>query len=110
MSEEPQEISYEPLAEQEFGFEEMFAQGASALDLAAVLALERKDIESLIKVAREWTRMAKAVSSIETLPEDSKKTILKFGFNKEEDVPSGNADSSDGKDELQNRGLRLRKH
>jgi hypothetical protein len=114
MSEEVQEITYIPLSE-EFGAEEMFAQGAAALDLAAIFALERKDFDGLIRVAREWTRMGAAISGID-IPEEGKK-VLKFGFNKEsvEEENDGEANSkSDGKDDLQSKGrlysYRIRGH
>ena len=103
-----QEITYIPLSD-EFGAEEMFAQGAAALDLAAIFALERKDFDGLTRVAREWTRMASAVAGIDA-PEEGKKVMLKFGFSKEpvEEDKDGETDSkSDGEDDLQSKG-RLR--
>jgi hypothetical protein len=107
--EEVREITYTPLSE-EFGFEEMFTQGAAALDLAAIFALERKDVEGLILIAREWTRMGSAISGIEIVPEEKNK--LKFGFNKEtvEEEEIGESTSkSDGEDDLQGKG-RLRSY
>lgn len=90
------EITYTPLSD-EFGAEEMFAQGAAALDLAAVFALEIKDFDGLIRVAREWTRLGAAISGIEALPEDGKKLVLKFGFSKEsEEEEDDGKDSSKG--------------
>lgn len=86
------EISYTPLSD-EFGAEEMFSQGAAALDLAAVFALENKDFDGLIRVAREWTRMGAAVSGIEALPEDGKKLVLKFGFSKENEEEEDNGEN-----------------
>lgn len=106
------EISYTPLSD-EFGAEEMFAQGAAALDLAAVFALENKDFDGLIRVAREWTRMGAAISGIEALPEDSKKLVLKFGFSKESEEEEDNGETpgkSYSKNEFQNRRARFRKH
>ncbi len=111
--EEPKEIGYTPLDEKEFGAAEIFAQGASALDLAAIFALERRDPEALIRVAREWTRLGAAILEIST-DDDLKKTPLKFGFRGEEaeEESDGEPESSEGisKDELQARGFRLRKH
>ena len=115
MSDEIQEISYTPLPE-EFGAEEMFAQGAAAIDLAAIFALERKDFDGLIRVAREWTRMGATISGVDA-PEEGKKVVLKFGFSKEpvEEENDGETDSkSDGKDDIQNKGrlysYRIRSH
>lgn len=105
------EISYTPLSD-EFGAEEMFAQGAAALDLAAVFALENKDFDGLIRVAREWTRMGTAISGIEALPEDGKKLVLKFGFSKENEEEEDNGEDpskSDVKNNLQGKG-RLRSY
>lgn len=109
---EVQEITYIPLGAQQFGAEEMFAQGAAALDLAAIFALERKDIDGLIKVAKEWTRMAKAVSGVEALPEE-KRLMMKFGFSQEiaeEEKDGKESGKSDGKNKLKNRRIRLYKH
>lgn len=104
-----QEITYVPLGTHQFGAEEMFAQGAAALDLAAIFALERKDIDGLVKVAKEWTKMAKVVSGIEALPEE-KRLTMKFGFSQEiaEEEENGEKSSkSDGENKLQIRGFRL---
>jgi hypothetical protein len=104
---EVQEITYVPLGGQQFGAEEMFAQGAAALDLAAIFALERKDTEGLINVAKEWTRMAKAVSGVEALPEE-KRLTMKFGFSQEiaEEEKDGEKPSkSNGENKLQGRGI-----
>jgi len=109
---EVQEITYAPIGTQEFGAEEMFSQGAAALDLAAIFALERKDIDGLVKVAREWTRMAKAVSGIEALPEE-KRLTMKFGFSQEiaeEEKDGEESNKSDGENKLQSRGIRFRKY
>lgn len=110
--EETREINYIPLDEKEFGAAEIFAQGASALDLAAIFALERRDSDALIRVAREWTRLGSAILEIST-EDELKKTPLKFGFRGEEaEENDGESESSEStsKDELQARGLRLRKH
>jgi hypothetical protein len=112
MSEDVTEIGYTPLEDREFGAAEIFAQGASALDLAAIFALERRDPEALIRVAREWTRLGSAILEI-AAEEDLKKTPLKFGFRGEEaEEKDGEPESSKsaGENELQARGLRLRKH
>jgi hypothetical protein len=104
---EIEEITYAPLGGQEFGADEMFAQGAAALDLAAIFALDRKDFDGLIRVAREWTRMASVVSGIEALPPESKREPLKFGFHKESAEEEENAENerkSDGEDDVQSRG------
>ena len=109
---EVQEITYMPLGTQRFGAEEMFAQGAAALDLAAIFALERKDIDGLVKVAQEWTRMAKVVSGVEALPEE-KRLIMKFGFSQEiaeEEENGEESNKSDGENKLQSRRVRLRKY
>lgn len=111
--EETKEITYEPIGSQDFGAAEIFAQGAAALDLAAIFALERRDADGLIKVAREWTRMGAAVLEISD-EDDSKKTPLRFGFRGEiaEEEESGEPESSEsnGKDKLQAGRFRLRKH
>lgn len=111
MSEEL-EIGYTPLDDKEFGSAEIFAQGASALDLAAIFALERRDPDALIRVAREWTRLGAAILEI-AAEDDLKKTPLKFGFRGEEaEDKDGEPESSKSvsEDELQARGFRLRKH
>lgn len=77
--EEVVEIGYHPIGNQPFGMEEMFAQGAAALDLAAVIAHERQDVDALIRVGHEWTRMAKAISTVEVV-EDEKRPVIEFGF------------------------------
>ena len=110
MSEEL-ELSYSPLGEQEFGAEEMFAQGAAALDMAAIFAIERRDSDGLIRVAREWTRMGSALSGIEA-PEE-KKIIRNFGFSKEiveEEKDEPTDGKGDGEVEPKTRGIRLRKY
>jgi len=111
--EETREVTYVPLDDKEFGAAEIFAQGAAALDLAAIFALERRDIEGLVKVAREWTRMGAAVLEISE-DGDSKKTPLKFGFRGEmaEVEESGDSESSKSisEDKLQAGRFRLRKH
>lgn len=113
MSEEEvsKEITYEPLGGQDFGAAEIFAQGAAALDLAAIFALERRDVDGLIKVAREWTRMGAAVLEISD-EGDSKKTPIKFGFRGEnaEEEENGKSSESNGEDELQAGRFRLRKY
>lgn len=103
--EEIQEITYVPLSAEEVGADEMFSQGASALDLAAIFAIERRDHESLTAIAREWIRMGKAISGMEVVPED-KKTKLKFGFNKEVEEEENGKDGSksDGEDDIQSGG------
>lgn len=107
------ELSYSPLGEQEeFGAEEMFAQGAAALDIAAIYAIERRDSEMLVKIAREWTRMGSAISGIEP-QEEPKKVIHKFGFGKEnvEEEDNGESDrKSNDEDKPKTRGIRLRKY
>src|SRR5688500_6931192 len=110
-SDEVMEITYTPLSE-EFGAEEMFAQGAAALDLAAIFALKKEDSDGLIRVARECTRLGTAISGIEALPEDGKKLVLKFGFskeNEEEEDDGEDSSKSDGKNNLQGTG-RLRSY
>lgn len=112
IEEEVQEITYTPLGDQVFGAEEMFAQGAAALDLAAIFSLERKDADGLVKVAEGWTKMVKALSTIESLPEEKRLTI-KFGFSQEiaeEETNGEESSKSDGKNKLQSRGVRLHKH
>lgn len=110
--EEVQELTYEPLSG-EFGPAEIFAQGAAALDLAAVFAIERRDSALLIQVAREWTRMGAATAELSGEEQD-KKNLNKFGFRSEvaEEEKDGESKSSksDGEDELQARRIRLRKH
>lgn len=111
--EEVREVTYEPLGGGEFGAAEIFAQGAAALDLAAIFALERRDVEGLVKVAREWTRMGAAVLEISG-DDDAKKTPLKFGFRGEiaEEEKDGESEPSKSisEDKLQTGRLRLRKH
>lgn len=111
--EEAKEITYEPLGGQEFGAAEIFAQGAAALDLAAIFALERRDVEGLVKVAREWTRMGAAVLEISE-DADSNKKPFKFGFRGEIAEEEKDGESESGKsiseDKLQARRFRLRKH
>ncbi len=106
------EISYTPIGDEPFGAAEMFAQGATALDLAAVLALEAKDYDALLRVASGWTKLARTVAGIELEPEEPKK-VQKFGFSKEneEEEKSGKPDDSDSgsKDNIQGRG-RLRSY
>lgn len=114
MSEEDQEvveISYTPIAgDDPFGVGEMLAQGASALDLAAVLALEKNDYKTLVRIGREWGKLAKVMAGIEIVPEENKK-VQKFGFSKEEEERDGKSDkdNSTGKDDIQSRG-RLRSY
>lgn len=112
IEEEVLEISYTPIGDEAFGAAEMFAQGATALDLAAVLALEAKDYDALLKVASGWTKLARTVASIELEPEEPKK-VQKFGFSKEneEEEKNGKPDDSDGgsKNDIQGRG-RLRSY
>lgn len=105
------EISYTPIGDEPFGAAEMFAQGATALDLAAVLALENKDYEALLRVASGWSKLARTIAGIELEPEEPKK-VQKFGFSKEteEEEKSGETDrKSDGKDDIQSQG-RLRSY
>jgi hypothetical protein len=105
------EISYTPIGDEPFGAAEMFAQGATALDLAAVLALENKDYDALLKVASGWSKLARTIAGIELEPDEPKK-VQKFGFSKEieEEEDNGKTDSkSDGKDDIQSQG-RLRSY
>lgn len=110
-NEEILEISYTPIQGESFGVAEMFAQGASVLDLAAIFALENKDVDQLLRVAKGWTKLAATVASIEELPEE-KKNIQKFGFGKEneeeEEIGETNG-KSNGKDNIQSKG-RLRSY
>ncbi len=104
--EEVHEITYIPLSG-DIGPEDIFSQSAQALDLAALFAFERKDIEGMAKVAREWTRLGAALAGIEEVPEEQKKKIINFGFNKEivEEEKDDKSDSeSDGKDDIQSQG------
>lgn len=105
------EITYVPLGDEPFGEKEMFAQGAAALDLAAIFALEQKDVAGLVNVAKGWTKLGLALAGIEELTEE-KKVLLKFGFGKDiEEEKSGETPSKgDSENELQNRRARLRKH
>lgn len=111
--EEVREVTYEPLGAGEFGAAEIFAQGAAALDLAAIFALERRDVDGLVKVAREWTRMGAAVLEISE-EDDTKKTPLKFGFRGEiaEEEKDGEPEPSKSisQDKFQAGRFRLRKH
>ncbi len=109
-SEEVLEITYVPLGDEPFGEREMFAQGAAALDLAAIFALEQKDVAGLVSVAKAWTKMGQVVAGLEDTPEE-KKVFLKFGFGKdiEEDKDGETTSKSAGENELQDRRLRLRK-
>jgi hypothetical protein len=109
--EEVREVTYEPLGASEFGAAEIFAQGAAALDLAAIFALERRDVDGLVKVAREWTRMGAAVLEISG-DDDTKKTPLKFGFRGEiaEEEKNGEPGKSISEDKFQAGRFRLRKH
>jgi len=104
------EITYIPLGNDPFGEKEMFAQGAAALDLAAIFALEQKDVAGLVAVAKAWTKLGQTVAGIEDL-EEEKKVFLKFGFGEDiEEEKNGEASSKgDGKDELQNRRIRFHK-
>lgn len=111
--EEPKEtveIGYNPLGDSEpFGMEEMFAQGAAALDLAAIFALERQDVDALISVGREWTRMAKAIGSLEVIDEE-KRPKIKFGFGHyDEEEEQNGSDTGTGTIEANNPDSRLRK-
>lgn len=108
--EEVTEITYTPLSG-EIELDDVFGQGAAALDLAAIFALDRKDVDGLVKIAREWTRLGSALAGIESLPEENKKKI-NFGFNKEivEEEKDDKADSeSDGQNDIQSEG-RLRSY
>lgn len=112
--EEPEvlEITYTPLGDEPFGEKEMFAQGAAALDLAAIFALEQKDVSGLVNVAKAWTKLGLALAGIEELTEE-KSIKLKFGFSKESVEEEDNGETpnkGDGENELQNRRIRFRKH
>lgn len=104
------EITYIPLGNEPFGEKEMFAQGAAALDLAAIFALEQKDVAGLVSVAKAWTKMGAVVAGMEDVAEE-KKVFLKFGFGKdiEEDKDGETTSKSASENELQDRGIRLRK-
>lgn len=105
------EITYIPLGDEPFGEKEMFAQGAAALDLAAIFALEQKDVAGLVNVAKGWTKLGLALAGIEELTEE-KKVLLKFGFGKdiEEENSGETPNKGDSENELQNRRARLCKY
>lgn len=108
--EEVVEIGYHPLGDEPFGMEEMFAQGAAALDLAAVIAHERQDVDALIRVGHEWTKMAEAISSVEVV-DDAKKPVIRFGFGQEilEEEEENGRDDSKGISANNHQSWQLRK-
>lgn len=109
--EETIEIRYNPIGDQPFGLEEMLAQSASSLDLAALIALNRDDVDALIRVGEGWTKLAEVMSSIESeqLP---KKPVIKFGFRPEEpeeEGEDGRTDEDQGISANHNQPGKLRK-
>lgn len=106
------EIGYNPLGDQPFGLEEMMAQSAAALDLAAVFAHDRKDIDSLIRVSEGWTKLAKVITSLE-VDDIPKKTKIKFGFgpdvDEEEEEEDGEPTDSTGVSPRYSQNAKLRK-
>lgn len=84
-------LSYIPFGDAEFGMEEMFAQGASALDIAATIAIRNGDVKSLINIGSQYIIMANAIAGISTGPHEEIK--LGFGFCMEREVEDVTSDS-----------------
>lgn len=58
-------------------------QAANALDVAAKFAVESRDSDSLIRIAREWVEMSSRLAYDEDGPEDEEDEPIKirrFGF------------------------------
>jgi len=83
-------LVYIPFGDSEFGMEEMFAQGAAALDIAAILAIRNGDVESLINVGSKYIDMANAINGIEPHSQEIK---LGFGFCMEGEIEDVRSDS-----------------
>lgn len=77
-------LEYTPFGDSVFGMEDMFAQGATALDIAAIVAIENRDVKSLIKIGAKYTAMAAAIARIDVQPEEEIR--LGFGFCMEREV------------------------
>lgn len=84
-------LTYIPFGDTEFGMEEMFAQGASALDIAAVIAIQNQDVKSLIKIGATYINMANSIAGIE--PGAREEIKLGFGFCMEREVEDVRSDS-----------------
>lgn len=77
--------SYIPFGESVFGMEDMFAQGAAALDMAAIMAIEAGDVEALIEIGGRWAAMAVEIARIK-IPDDEEVIKVGFGFSCEKEV------------------------
>jgi len=84
-------LVYIPFGDTEFGMEEMFAQGASALDIAAVLAIQNGDVKSLINIGSKYINMANAIAGIQ--PNHNEDIKLGFGFCMEREVEDVRSES-----------------
>jgi hypothetical protein len=77
--------SYVPFGDSVFGMEDMFAQGAAALDMAAIMAIDAGDIGALMQIGAQWTEMATEIAKIK-MPEDEDVVRVGFGFSCEKEV------------------------
>lgn len=72
-------VDYEPIGD-EVSVESSIIQAAQAIDLAAMIATEGRDGESLLSAAHSWTKLAEFIINVGEHTKEEKKTDLPVGF------------------------------